>query len=152
LIHTLTVIRWPLEFGHNFMYIACTLVEAITFTQLTNPRHWYALNTVFGLMILALFVLDLRMIRRRITDSEGPTATRLYALVELEQLFNIRFLMPATVLFNLMAMMIMHVWPVFFVEEGGNPTYYLNQWRLIQIPDLAVSAFSPSTRYFSALF
>src|SRR5439155_1664440 len=22
-IHTLTLIRWPLEFGHNFFYIAC---------------------------------------------------------------------------------------------------------------------------------
>ena len=28
LIHTLTVIRWPLDFAHNFMYIACTLVGA----------------------------------------------------------------------------------------------------------------------------
>ncbi len=44
LIHTLTVIRWPLKFGHNFMYIACTLVETIAFTQLTNPLHWYALT------------------------------------------------------------------------------------------------------------
>ncbi len=50
LIHTLTVIRWPLKFGHNFMYIACTLVETIAFTQLTNPLHWYALNSVFALM------------------------------------------------------------------------------------------------------
>lgn len=30
LIHTLTVIRWPLDLTHNFMYIACTLVEAVT--------------------------------------------------------------------------------------------------------------------------
>ena len=38
--HTLTLIRWPLEFGHNFLYIACTLVEAITFTDLTDPLRW----------------------------------------------------------------------------------------------------------------
>jgi hypothetical protein len=36
LIHTLTVIRWPLELGHNFLYIACTLIETVAFTQLTN--------------------------------------------------------------------------------------------------------------------
>ncbi len=30
-IHTLTLIRWPLEFGHNFFYIACALGEAIPF-------------------------------------------------------------------------------------------------------------------------
>jgi hypothetical protein len=65
LIHTLTVIRWPLELGHNFLYIACTLIETVTFTQLTNPLHWYALNTLFGIMTWALFALDLRMVRRR---------------------------------------------------------------------------------------
>src|SRR6266702_2318274 len=28
-LHIITVIRWPLEFGHNFLYIACALVEEI---------------------------------------------------------------------------------------------------------------------------
>src|SRR6201984_2013897 len=42
--HTLTLIRWPLEFGHNFFYIACTLVEGVTFTDLTDPLRWYAFN------------------------------------------------------------------------------------------------------------
>ncbi|MFL5541118.1 MAG: hypothetical protein ACJ8J0_19175, partial [Longimicrobiaceae bacterium] len=36
-VHTLTVIRWPLEFVHNFAYIACTLVQAVWFTQLADP-------------------------------------------------------------------------------------------------------------------
>src|SRR6202030_1616037 len=34
LIHTLTLIRWPLEFVHNFFYIACALIEALAFTHL----------------------------------------------------------------------------------------------------------------------
>jgi hypothetical protein len=54
LVHTLTLIRWPLEFGHNFMYIACTLVEAIIFTQLTSVPQWYALSALFAFMIWAL--------------------------------------------------------------------------------------------------
>ena len=53
LIHTLTVIRWPLDLTHNFMYIACTMVQAVTFTQWTNPVHWYALNALFALLVLA---------------------------------------------------------------------------------------------------
>ena len=32
-IHTLALIRWPLEFGHNFFYIACALGEAILATD-----------------------------------------------------------------------------------------------------------------------
>lgn len=120
LIHTLTLIRWPLDFGHNFMYIACTLIEAIIFTQLTNVRHWYALSALFGLMIWVLFVIDLRMIRRRMVDSAGPVGSKLYKIVEREQLLNIRVLMPATLVFNLGAVVAVQLWPRFFIEQGGH--------------------------------
>jgi hypothetical protein len=120
LIHTLTVIRWPLELGHNFMYFACTLVETVTFTQLLNTVHWYELNTLFGLMIWGLFALDLRMIRRRMHDSAGPMGSTLYTIVEREQCVNIWVLMPATVVFNLLAMIAVRMWPGFFIDAGGH--------------------------------
>ncbi|MGH7791892.1 MAG: hypothetical protein ACREOB_06205, partial [Thermodesulfobacteriota bacterium] len=90
------------------------------FTQLTNPLHWFALNTLFGLMVWILFALDLRMIRRRIIDSAGPVGSTLYAIVEQEQLLNIRFFMPATVVFNLLAMIAVRLWPVFLIEKSGH--------------------------------
>ena len=37
-LHILTVIRWPLEFGHNFLYIACALVEAFSLHNLAILR------------------------------------------------------------------------------------------------------------------
>jgi hypothetical protein len=120
LIHTLTVIRWPLDFGHNFMYIACTLIQTVTFTQLSNVLHWYALNAVFGLMIWILFAFDLRMIRRRMGDSEGPRGSRLYAIVEREQFITIRFFAPALVVFNLLAVIAVRVSPVYLIENGGH--------------------------------
>src|ERR1700726_306423 len=43
-LHIITVIRWPLEFGHNFLYIGCALVEAVMFSRLTNPAAWFALG------------------------------------------------------------------------------------------------------------
>jgi hypothetical protein len=127
LIHTLTVIRWPLDFGHNFMYIACTLVQTVTFTQLTNVLHWYALNAVFGLLLWMLFALDLRMIRRRINDSEGPVGSRLYAIVEREQFLTIRFFAPALVFFNLAAVLALRWWPAYFIEGGGHVSIALAQ-------------------------
>jgi hypothetical protein len=120
LIHTLTVIRWPLELGHNFLYIACTLIETIAFTQLTNPLHWYALNTLFGIMTWVLFALDLRMVRRRVRDSAGPTGSTLYSMVEREQFLNIRFFLPATVAFNLLAMIAVRQLPVSLIEGNGH--------------------------------
>ncbi len=127
LIHTMTVIRWPLELGHNFMYFACTLVESVTFTQLTNALNWYALTALFGVMVWVLFTLDLRMIRRRIGDSAGPIGSKLYTIVELEQFLNIRFFMPATVAFNLLAVIALRLWPVFFTEGGGHAIIALVQ-------------------------
>jgi hypothetical protein len=120
LIHTLTVIRWPLDFAHNFMYIACTLVETVAFTQLTSPLQWYALNTLFALMLWVLFALDLRMVRRRVGDSSGLVAGNLYSIVEREQLVNIRLLMPATVGFNFLAMVAVRLWPESLVKENGH--------------------------------
>jgi len=127
LIHTLTVIRWPLDLGHNFMYIACTLVETVAFTQLENPLNWYALITLFGLMSWILFALDLRMIRSRIADSAGPVGCRLYSIVEREQLLNMKLFLPATVAFSLLATMAARFRPVFVIENGGHIFFALAQ-------------------------
>ena len=127
LLHTLTVIRWPLELGHNFLYIACTLIETVAFTQLTNPLNWYAFNTLFGVMNWILFTVDLRMVRRRIVDSTGTVGSTLFSIVEREQILNIKFFMPATAGFNFLAMIAVRLWPVFFIERGGHVIIALAQ-------------------------
>src|SRR5437899_4690285 len=71
-LHIITVIRWPLEFGHNFLYIACALVEALMFAQLARPQSWFAFGATFIAVGWALFVYDLRLIHARMRDSAGP--------------------------------------------------------------------------------
>ena len=68
-LHILTVIRWPLEFGHNFLYIACALVEAFSFAQLGNPARWFAFVAAFLVVGWLLFAYDLRLIRDAIARS-----------------------------------------------------------------------------------
>src|SRR5207244_2635706 len=60
LIHTLTLIRWPLEFVHNFFYIACTLIEAVAFTHLNDPLAWFVLTATYALVVWSLFVYVIR--------------------------------------------------------------------------------------------
>jgi hypothetical protein len=127
LIHTLTVIRWPLELGHNFLYIACTLIETVAFTQLTSPLRWYALNTLFGVMTWILFALDLRMVRRISSDSAGPMGSTLYSVVEREQRLNIRVFLPVTVVFNLLATMAVWRWTGPLIDGGGHAMIALVQ-------------------------
>ena len=77
--HAFTLIRWPLEFAHNFLYIACTLIEAITFTNLTDPLRWYAFNAVFAILAWFVFVVDLRrIVRQRQSEAAGPAEEELY--------------------------------------------------------------------------
>ena len=94
LIHTFTVIRWPLEFGHNYLYIACTLVEAILFTQLNNVRNWYLVGTFYSAVVWFLFIFDVRMIRQRLNESHGQAGKALFGIVLKEQYLHVRIGMP----------------------------------------------------------
>jgi hypothetical protein len=73
LIHTLTLIRWPLEFVHNFFYIACTLVEALAFTHLNDPFTWFVLTALYAVVVWCLFAYDTRIVALRGRDSAGPS-------------------------------------------------------------------------------
>jgi hypothetical protein len=120
LLHTFTVIRWPLEFGHNFLYVASTLVESILFTQLTSPLNWFALSAAYGLCVWLLFGVDLRMIRRRLEEYNLPGALALLRAVEREQRLNIRLLMPAAVLFCALAAVLVARAPDLFLARRAH--------------------------------
>jgi hypothetical protein len=117
LIHTLTLIRWPLEFVHNFFYFGCAMVEVLAFMQLGNPFMWFALNAAFAIAVWGLFIHDLRLIRMRGLDSHGPVGARLYAIVEADQWINIRLLMPAMALFCAGAAFVIRRNPAFWIDR-----------------------------------
>ena len=120
LIHTLTLIRWPLEFVHNFFYFVCVLVEVLAFKHLDDPFMWFLLNALFAALVWGLFVHDLRIIRLRAHDSVGPSSFRLYAIVEADQWLNIRVIMPLFFLFALAAAVLVKMSPAVFVNRRGH--------------------------------
>src|SRR6478672_10752987 len=120
LIHTLTLIRWPLEFVHNFFYFACALVEVLAFRHIRDPFMWFAMNTVFAAVVWALFVHDLRIIRQRTKDSLGQSSFRLYAIVLADQWANIRFIVPAVFLYCLGSAIAIKLAPDFFIARQGH--------------------------------
>src|SRR5438477_9811931 len=120
IIHTLTFIKWPLEFGHNFFYIACALGEAILFTRLERPLAWFRLTTVYAAFVWLLFVYDLRLIRARLRETTTEAERLLYQRTWEDQLLNIRLLMPCLFLFNLVCALAISHWPDYFLERAGN--------------------------------
>ncbi|HZR79344.1 MAG TPA: hypothetical protein VFA58_09045 [Chthoniobacterales bacterium] len=119
-LHIITVIRWPLEFGHNFLYIACALVEAVLFAQLGKPAEWFGFGAAFIAIGLALFVYDLRLIHARMRDSSGPASNQLSARVLRDQWLNIALFLPGLLILNLLFMFLIRNWPAFFLVKNGH--------------------------------
>ncbi len=115
LIHTLTLIRWPLEFGHNCLYLACALVEVLAFTRLAQPFAWFVMLAVFSAIVWIIFIYDLKIIRLRMSECSTPASCQLYDLVMRDQRLNIRFVVPAVCLFNVLAAVALHVRPDLFL-------------------------------------
>ena len=120
IIHTLTLIKWPLEFGHNFLYIACALGEAILFTRLERPLAWFRLSTAYAAFVWLLFVYDLRLIRARLREATNEAEHDLYQRTYEDQLLNIRVLVPLLFFFNLACALAMSHWADYFLERSGD--------------------------------
>jgi hypothetical protein len=120
LIHTLTLIRWPLEFVHNFFYIACALLESLAFTRLADPFMWFAMTAFYAVVVWGLFVWDRRLVTLRSRDSAGPVGSRLYAMVGADQWLNIVFIIPAIFVFNAGSALAIYARPDFFLQRQGH--------------------------------
>jgi len=120
IVHTLTLIRWPLEFGHNFFYITCAMGESLLFTRLSNPRAWFAIGALYAAIVWLLFIYDLRLVRARERDSAGEVSNQLYLLVKRDQRLNIFLLVPGLFLLNGVSAISIQLWPEFFSARGGH--------------------------------
>jgi hypothetical protein len=144
-IHTLTLIRWPLEFGHNFFYIACALGEAILFTRLDDPLAWFQLSAAFAGIVWLLFIYDMRLIRARVAESHDDSERALYGRARSDQLLNICVLVPALIVLNLVSAFAIWCWPDLFIARARHV------W-LIGVQLLCFFGYLfYTTRYFSAI-
>src|SRR5947209_3883976 len=120
LIHTMTLMRWPLELGHNCLYFVCAFAEVLAFTHLNDPLMWFLLVAVFALTVWAVFIYDLRVIRLRMRDSAGPRGSRLYEIVLRDQWLNIGLIVPLLIFFNAAAAAAIYLRPQFFIARDGH--------------------------------
>ena len=119
-LHIITLIRWPLEFGHNFLYIGCALVEAIAFAQMINPANWFAFGAAFIAAGWVLFFYDLRLIHARQRDSRGEAGNRLYERVRRDQWINLGLLLPGVFVLNVACAICIRTWPGVFLQNNGH--------------------------------
>jgi hypothetical protein len=120
LVHTFTIIGWPLEFSHNYFYIGATLLQAVMFTQAGNPQWWYLMGLPFAAVVWLSFGRDMHMVRAKAARLTGPAGRELGVLLIQEQRYMVRLSMPGNVLFYGVAAALMWLLPSFFVERSGH--------------------------------
>ena len=144
-IHTLTLIRWPLEFGHNFFYIACALGEAVLFSRLDNPLAWFQLSAAYAGIVWLLFVYDMRLIHARVAESRSDSERALYSCATSDQLLNIRLLAPLLIALNLASAFAIWRWSDLFIARAGH--IWLISIQLLSF----IGYLFYTSRYFSAI-
>ena len=120
ILHTLTIIRWPLEFTHNFMYIASTLIEAILVTQIARIFYWNLFSGITAIMVLLTFFVDLRMIHRLKKEAADPEESGFIALLEQEQMFNMRWIVPLMITASGVIITLQTLLPNVFLYSNGH--------------------------------
>jgi hypothetical protein len=75
--HALTFVGWPIDLGHNLLYIALSLVFAIQMHFLAEPLAWWLLTIASALVGAVLTWYDKQLIEKRLVGARG-TAVGLY--------------------------------------------------------------------------
>lgn len=75
--HALTFVGWPIDLGHNLLYIALSMVFAIQMHFLSDPAGWWALTIASALVGAVLTWYDRKLIQERIASAQGA-ALNLY--------------------------------------------------------------------------
>jgi len=124
LIHTLSFIGWPLEFGHTFIYFGATLIEAAALSQVGNPEHWFALNAIYAAAVWGLYAWDLRLVRRHAADFSTAEEQALLQDIISDQRLNIAVMMPMAVAYQGLCWWLVHAYPQMFLQD---------RWHLLLI-------------------
>jgi hypothetical protein len=75
--HSLSFIGWPINIGHNLLYIVFAMVLAIQMHFLADPRGWFVMSLASAITASLLIYYDLRVIQERMVGASG-TAVELF--------------------------------------------------------------------------
>lgn len=121
IIHAISFIDWPLNLSHNFLYFLASFIEVIAFGQMTNPLRWFLVIIIFFAVAEVLYLVDYRLILKSRHKFEfGDKRKELYAHIKKRHLFEMSVLVPVGILFNLICLGLLNIYPQFFLISHGH--------------------------------
>ncbi len=116
--HSLSFIGWPIEFGHNLIYIVFAMLLAVQMNFLADPRAWFALSLLNALVGAVLVLYDRRVIQRKIVGAR-PMAAAQYQLA-LERQNGLVRVLPLTMLNGIIPLALIMWYPNIFLDQRGH--------------------------------
>lgn len=119
IVHSLSFIKWPLDLRHNFLYFVLGLIEFLSFANLRNPLSWFIFQFLFFVVAGILYYVDLKLIKIGQAHFDKTAAqVALYNHIEGEQVREMKTLIPAGLIFNLAAVLLIWEFPGIFITDG----------------------------------
>ncbi len=116
--HSLSFVGWPIDIGHNLLYIVFALVLGIQMHFLSDPRGWFALSFASTLVAGLVVYYDAKVIHERMAGAAGASLDLFSAALERQRrLLRGMSIAFADAVLNLALVVFL---PQFFVEQPGH--------------------------------
>lgn len=123
--HALTFVGWPIDLGHNLLYIVLSMVFAIQMHFLADPTGWWALTICSALVGGVVTWYDRKLIETRIAGADGATKVLYQKALQTQQTIFRRF--PVFLGISVLSLVLILLFPTFFLEMHGHVILVLAQ-------------------------
>jgi hypothetical protein len=112
IMHAISFIRWPIRIEHMFMYFASALFQIIAYTSLLHVGTWFLWWTIFSLLAMGMYFLDLWILKDSYPSfSKLKGGTAFLSEVERRHIFEMKFLVPSALAFNIIGVIAVFLFP-----------------------------------------
>lgn len=116
--HALTFVGWPIDLGHNLLYIVLSMVFAIQMHFLADPVGWWALTIASAMVGGVVTWYDRKLIQKRVANAQGA-AVKLYdTALETQHAIFRRF--PVFLGLSIFSLAVIVLFPNLFLEMKGH--------------------------------
>ena len=117
ILHAVSFIRWPLKMEHMLLYFVAAFIQIIAYGFITDLQLWFLWWTVFSLLLVVIYAVDLSIIRdSKSLFSQTSGGANYIEGVEKRHVFELKLLVPIALVFNILAALAVTYWAQTFQQ------------------------------------